>query len=71
MSQGAEDLNTRWAWGGSRQVVEPPAQAGGDEKLLMDIAILMHNWRAGRYKDVYVMSRLSQMFPDPPSVARR
>lgn len=29
MGQGAEDMDTRWAWGGSRQAVEPPAQAGG------------------------------------------
>lgn len=78
MGQGAEDMDTRWAWGGRlpptepRQVVEPPAQAGGDhEKLLLDIAILMHNWRCGRYKATYVLSRLSQMFPNAPSVAGR
>lgn len=49
-----------------------PQQCGGDhEKLLMEIAILMHNWRCGRYKSDYVMSRLSQMFPSTPSAAAR
>lgn len=44
-------------------------QGGGD--VLMAINVLMHNWRCGRYKSTYVLSRLSQMFPSEPSVAAR
>ena len=76
MGQGAEDLDQRWAWGGRLPPTEPcPTvawqQCGGDDRLLMDIAILMHNWRCGRYKGDYVLLRLSQMFPSTPSVAAR
>lgn len=44
-------------------------QCGGD--VLMAINVLMHNWRCGRYKSTYVLSRLSQMFPSEPSAAAR
>lgn len=44
-------------------------QGGGD--VLMAINVLMRNWRCGRYKSTYVLSRLSQMFPSEPSVAAR
>lgn len=53
----------------NRPTVAP--QQCGDEKLLMDIAILMHNWRCGRYNGDYVLSRLSQMFPSTPSAVKR
>lgn len=76
MAQGAEDLDQRWAWGGRLPPTEPrptvaPQQCAAEEKLLMDISILMHNWRCGRYKGDYVLSRLSQMFPSMPSAVKR
>lgn len=46
-------------------------QQCGEDDVLMAINVLMHNWRCGRYKSTYVLSRLSQMFPSEPSVAAR